>query len=67
MPSKSIAFSLTIYYLVFPLPPEAYFGLVYIIVKIISIDSFILKVKSAFESNPKISGESVAGIVAIYS
>jgi len=62
-----MAFSLTISSLVFPLPPDASLGLVYMIVKIIYIDSFIRKVKSAFESNPKIYGESVAGIVATYS
>jgi hypothetical protein len=62
-----MAFSFTISSLVFPPPPDAYLGLVYMIVNIISIDSFIRKVKSALESKPKISGESVAGIVAMYS
>ena len=50
-----------------PPPPDAYLGLVSIIVLIISIDSFILKVRSAFKSNPNIYGESVPGIVAMYS
>jgi hypothetical protein len=58
---------LTISSLVFPPPDEAYLGLVSIIVKIISIDSFILKVRSALESNPKTYGESTDGIVPIYS
>jgi hypothetical protein len=63
---KSWAFSFTISSLVFPPPTEAYLGRVSIIVKIISTDSFILKVRSALESKPKTSGESTGGIVEIY-
>ena len=64
---SSWVFSLTNSSLVFPVPLEAYLGLVYMMVKTISTDSLTLKVKSALESRPKTYGESVCGIVAMYS
>lgn len=59
--SKSLALSCTYSSLDLPPPDEASLGLVFIKVRIISEDSFILKVKSAFAWSPKTSGRSIGG------
>jgi len=50
-----------------PPPPAVSLGLVSYNVLIISNDSFILNVKSAFGCKPKTSGLSTGGTISIYS
>jgi len=59
--------SLTSSSLDFPPPVAASFGYVSTRVSIINLDSFCLKVRSAFVCKPKITGESFSGMLAIYS
>lgn len=64
MDKRSLTLSYTISSLLFPPPEDDSLGLVSNIVSIISLDSFNLKVKSAFPCNPNTSGLSLGGTVA---